>query len=106
MKRILYVATVAEHFYYFHLPCFKFFKEIGWQVDVACHGDRILPFCDNRFDIHIKRSPADKENLTAYRELKKIIKNGHYDIIHCRFRIARENSSRFPTFLRNIVHDI
>lgn len=83
MKKILYVATVAEHFYYFHLPCFKFFKEIGWQVDVACHGDRILPFCDNRFDIHIKRSPADKENLTAYRELKKIIKNGHYDIIHC-----------------------
>lgn len=83
MKKILYVATVAEHFYYFHLPCFKMFNEKGWQVDVACHGDRELPYCDNKFEIPIRRSPADKENLKAYRELKKIIKAGGYDIIHC-----------------------
>ena len=83
MKKILYVATVAEHFYYFHLPCFKLFKEKGWQVDVACEGERELPFCDNRFKISIKRSPADKENLKAYKELKKIICDGGYDIIHC-----------------------
>ena len=83
MKKILYVATVAEHFYYFHLPCFKLFKEKGWQVDVACGGERELPFCDNRFKIPIKRSPADKENLKAYKELNKIIRDGGYDIIHC-----------------------
>ena len=83
MKKILYVATVAEHFYYFHLPCFKMFKEKGWQVDVACHGDRELPYCDNKFEIPIKRSPADKENIQAYRELKAIIKKGNYDIVHC-----------------------
>ena len=83
MKKILYVATVAEHFYYFHLPCFKLFKEKGWRVDVACGGERELPFCDNRFKISIKRSPADKENLKAYKELNKIIRDGGYDIIHC-----------------------
>ena len=38
MKKILFVATVAEHFFYFHLPCFKMFKDKGWQVDVACHA--------------------------------------------------------------------
>lgn len=83
MKKILFVATVAEHFYYFHLPCFKFFKENDWQVDVACHGERELPFCDNKYEIPIKRSPADLENFSAYRRLKKIIKSEHYDIIHC-----------------------
>lgn len=83
MKKILFVATVAEHFFYFHIPCFKFFKENGWQVDVACHGDRTLEYCDNRFEIAIKRSPADRENFKAYKELKKIIKDGEYDIIHC-----------------------
>lgn len=83
MKKILFVATVAEHFFYFHLPCFKMFKDMGWQVDVACHGDRELPYCDNKFEIPIRRSPADKENIEAYRELKKIIKAGGYDIIHC-----------------------
>ena len=59
------------------------FKDMGWQVDVACHGDRELPYCDNKFEIPIRRSPADKENIEAYRELKKIIKAGGYDIIHC-----------------------
>lgn len=83
MKKILYVATVAEHFYYFHLPCFKFFKEQGWQVDVACYGDRELPYCDKKYIIPIRRSPADRENIKAYKELKSIIKNGGYDIVHC-----------------------
>ncbi len=59
------------------------FKDKGWQVDVACHGDRELPYCDNKFEIPIRRSPADKENIEAYRELKKIVKSGGYDIIHC-----------------------
>lgn len=83
MKKILFVATVAEHFYYFHLPCFKYFKELGWQVEVACGGKRELPFCDKKYELPIKRSPSDPENLKAYKQLKKIIKNGHYDLIHC-----------------------
>lgn len=83
MKKILYVATITEHFYYFHLPYLKMFHDLGWQVDVASHGDVELPFCDNRYEIPIKRSPADKDNIQAYKKLKKIIKDNHYDIIHC-----------------------
>lgn len=83
MKKILYVATITPHFYYFHLPSFEMFKKLGWQVDVAAHGDIELPFCDNRYEIPIQRSPADKRNFAAYKELKKIIKENHYNIIHC-----------------------
>ncbi|MBR3836478.1 MAG: glycosyltransferase family 4 protein [Clostridia bacterium] len=83
MKKILYVATITEHFYYFHLPYLRMFKELGWQVDVASHGDVELPFCDNRYEIPIRRSPADKENIQAYKKLKEIIKDNQYDIIHC-----------------------
>lgn len=83
MKKILYVATITEHFYYFHLPYLRMFHDLGWQVDVASHGDVELPFCDNRYEIPIKRSPADKDNITAYRMLKKIIKDNRYDIVHC-----------------------
>lgn len=83
MKKILYVATITPHFYYFHLPSMQMFKELGWQVDVASHGDMELPFCDNRYEIPIQRSPADRENLAAYKQLKKIIKENKYDIIHC-----------------------
>lgn len=83
MKKILYVATITKHFYYFHLPSMKMFKDMGWQVDVASHGDTVLPYCDNQFEIPIQRSPADKKNLDAYKQLKKIIEENHYDIIHC-----------------------
>lgn len=83
MKKILYVATITEHFYYFHLPYLKMFHDLGWQVDVASHGDVELPFCDNRYEIPIKRSPADKDNIKAYKMLKKIIKENKYDIVHC-----------------------
>lgn len=83
MKKILFVATITEHFYYFHLPYLKMFHDLGWQVDVASHGDVELPFCDNRYEIPIKRSPADKDNFKAYKMLKNIIKDNHYDIVHC-----------------------
>lgn len=83
MKKILFVATITEHFYYFHLPYLKMFHELGWQVDVASHGDVELPWCDNRYEIPIRRSPADKDNLQAYKMLKKIIKDNTYDIVHC-----------------------
>lgn len=83
LKKILYVATITEHFYYFHLPYLKMFHELGWQVDVASHGDVELPYCDNRYEIPIKRSPADRENLQAYRMLRKIINENRYDIVHC-----------------------
>lgn len=83
MKKILFVATITEHFYYFHLPYLKMFHELGWQVDVASHGDVELPWCDNRYEIPIRRSPADKDNLQAYKMLKKIIKDNQYDIVHC-----------------------
>lgn len=83
MKKILFVATITEHFYYFHLPYIKYFHDLGWQVDVASHGDIELPLCDNRYELPIKRSPADKENIKAYKLLKKIIRDNHYDIIHC-----------------------
>lgn len=83
MKKILFVATVAEHFYYFHLPVFKMFKDLGWQVDIACHGDIEVPYCDNKYEIPVKRSPFDSDNIKAYRMLKEIIRENHYNIVHC-----------------------
>lgn len=83
MKKILFVATITGHFYYFHLHVLKYFKELGWQVDVAAHGDMELPYCDNRYEIPIARQPFDKSNVGAYKELKRIIGQNDYDIIHC-----------------------
>lgn len=83
MKKVLFVATIAEHFYYFHLPYFKMFHDIGWKVHVACSGEMELENCDKLFNLPIQRSPFSFSNIKSYKMLKKIINDNHYDIIHC-----------------------
>ncbi len=83
MKKVLFVATVSQHFFYFHQPCFELFKKWGWEVHVACSGDFPLNFVDRRFDLPFARSPFSSQNIAAYKQLKKIISENQYDIIHC-----------------------
>lgn len=83
-KSILFVANVdKEHILKFHLPTIKYFKDNGWNVDVACAGNEEIPFCDKRFNMVYKRSPFTLDTLKGIFQLKKILKNNHYDIIYC-----------------------
>lgn len=82
-NRILFCATVDYHFKAFHLPYMKWFKDQGWIVDVAAAGTIQLPFSDHRYNIPIQRSPLKKSNFDAYKQLKTIIDQNNYSIIHC-----------------------
>nr|WP_256522478.1 glycosyltransferase family 4 protein [Halobacillus sp. A5] len=79
----MFTATVDYHFKAFHLPYLKWFKEQGWEVHVAAGGNIELPYVDQKYSLPIQRSPMHKENITAFRQLKKIIDNNEYDLIHC-----------------------
>ncbi len=61
----------------------KWFKEQGWEVHVAASGNMELPFVDRKYTIPIQRSPLSMKNMEAYRELKGIINENQYNIIHC-----------------------
>lgn len=61
----------------------KWFKEQGWDVHVAANGQLELPFVDQKVDIPIQRSPLSSKNISAYQQLKALIDNNHYHIIHC-----------------------
>jgi glycosyltransferase EpsD len=80
---ILFCATVDYHFKAFHLPYMKWFKEQGWEVHVAARGEIELPYVDKKFTIPIQRSPFSLTNLKAYQELKDIIDQQQYRLIHC-----------------------
>lgn len=82
-KKILFCATVDYHFKAFHLPYLKWFKEQGWEVHVAACGELELPFVDQKYNVPIERSPFNKRNLIAYRQLKSIIDENQYEMIHC-----------------------
>ena len=90
MKKVLFVAKVVRsHIATFHLPYLKMFKEMGWKTAVAAHNDYndprdcVIPNCDTYFDVPFERFPLSPNNVTSYRQLKKIIDAGEYDIIHC-----------------------
>lgn len=90
MKKVLFVATVVRlHINMFHKPFIKWFHNQGWQVDVAANNDYedkaecVIPYCDHFLCMPFERSPIKKGNLEAYKQLKTLLDNEHYDIIHC-----------------------
>lgn len=94
MKKVLFTATVVKtHINVFHLPYLKWFKEKGYEVHVAAKNDFInepciIPNCDKFYDINFARFPFSRANIKAYKQLKKIITENDYDIIHCHTPVA------------------
>lgn len=92
-KKVLFTATVIIHIKSFHLPYIKWLKEQGYEVHVAAKNDFIsepciIPNCDKYYDIKFARFPFSKTNIKAYKQLKKLIQENNYEIIHCHTPVA------------------
>lgn len=83
MKKVLFVATVTRHINAFHIPYLRWFKEQGYEVHVASNGKEKIEYCDKHFNLPFERFPLNVANLKVYKELKKIVNNNNYKIIHC-----------------------
>ena len=90
MKKVLFTATVVKtHIMEFHIPYLRMFQQAGWETAVAARndfddpGDCVIPCCARYYDIPFERSPLKRSNLRAYRELKRVIDRGEFDLIHC-----------------------
>ncbi len=89
MKKVLIVATVQSHICQFHRLLVDILHKHNYEVHVAAKNNLeeknglVLDFADKVFDLPFARSPFKPSNITAYKSLKKIIAENHYDIIHC-----------------------
>ena len=83
VKKVLFTATVDSHILHFHIPFLKMFKEKGYEVHVATSGEEKIPYCDKKHKITFERNPIRLNNLKAIKQLKKVINNEKFDIIHC-----------------------
>ena len=89
MKKVLLTATVQSHICQFHKPLAEMLHQKGYEVHVAAKDNLAekqglsLDFADKVFDVPFSRSPKSKDNLAAYKALKKIIAENGYDVIHC-----------------------
>jgi len=88
MKRVLYTANVPNHIMGFHLPYLKWFKEQGFEVHVAFYGDEEIPYADKVWNIPFGRSPFSRSNIVAWRKLRKLFKEYHFEAVHCHTPIA------------------
>ncbi len=84
MKKVLFTANLDSFFYKFLMPYLKWFKEQGYEVHVATKGnDFEIPYCDQKFNVSFARTPFTFDNIKSYMQMKKILKENQYDIIHC-----------------------
>lgn len=90
MKKVLFVATVVRtHIMVFHIPYLKMLKEQGYEVHVCARNDYDnkeecnIPYCDKYYDLEFERSPFSSKNFSVYKDLKNIIDENEYEMIHC-----------------------
>lgn len=86
MRKVLLVATV-EGFFNFELNNIKILQEMGCEVHLAANRDNVqnpIDF-DSVYKHHIpfSRSPFGRSNITAYKELVRLVKEEEFDLIHC-----------------------
>ena len=89
--RLLLVTTVPSTFY-FLLPYASYFSAKGWQVD-GMTGQAPMPAQTRSALAHVhavswSRRLADPSNLRAVLQVRRILRDGRYDIVHTHTPIA------------------
>lgn len=94
MPKALLTATVQSHIAQFHEPAIALLQEHGYEVHVAARNNLAqkngltLTTPDRVIDVPFERNPLSPRNIQALRQLRKIVRTGGYDIIHCNTPVA------------------
>lgn len=86
MARVLVTAHLGRHFRIFGHYDYKVLLELGHEVHIAANfNEPIDNFEDSKVVKHqvdFARNPYSMENIKAFYQLKKLIKEQKYDLIH------------------------
>jgi len=90
--KILYITTIGGTMVFFR----SFVRELveqGHTVDIACSQTEKVQDCYREWNCNIyplscSRSPMKKGNLTAIKQIRKLVAENHYNIVHCHTPIA------------------
>ncbi len=115
--KVLLTATVQSHICQFHKSLVEVLHEHGCEVHVAAKDNLAeknglkLDFVERVINVPFARSPKSMDNLKAYKQLKKIIDEGNYDVIHCNTpmggivtRLAAQNARKNGTKVIYTAH--
>lgn len=91
--KFLYITTIDVTMGFFK-NLIKRLIEDGHTVDLACNktGAAVLDYYKDLgckiSPLSCSRSPLSKSNITAIKEIKALVRDGGYDIVHCHTPIA------------------
>lgn len=92
MKKVLIISTVSGFLPQFEKNNVEILRTLGYEVHYASNYNSPVYTNDNsrldgtaivRHQIDFVRSPFKTENIKAYKQLKKLMSNIHFDLIHC-----------------------
>lgn len=91
--KILYVTTILNTVNAFLIPHIGTLIEQGHKVDVASNAiqsdnAKLLELGCEIYNVPFQRSPLKKDNINAYKQIKKIIFEKKYDVVHTHTPIA------------------
>lgn len=82
MKKALFVCNMDSFHRNFNQPYVRRLNEHGYEVDLACVGDEDFPNIRNKFDVQFARRPFKAQNISALKQLRKIVRDCNYDLIY------------------------
>jgi len=83
--KVLFIAHMDSHIACFHQPFLKWFQEQGYIVHIASNNKEqagVLKYYDQKFQVDLQKSPYSLKNLKAFKQLKKIMQDNKYDLVH------------------------
>ncbi|WP_330112135.1 glycosyltransferase family 4 protein (plasmid) [Cetobacterium somerae] len=91
MKRILIVTTIQNTIEAFLIPHIKMLERNEYEVWIATNIQKEIPeeLKNNRWiNISFSRNPFSKNSFRAIKEMKELIKNNNFEVIHFHTPVA------------------
>ena len=91
--KILYITTIGGTMIFFK-SFVQSLLDKGHTVDIACNetDNEVLQYYRERncrvYAISCERSPFSANNIKAVKEIKQLVKENRYDIVHCHTPVA------------------
>jgi glycosyltransferase EpsD len=91
--KILFVATISNMINAFLIPHIKVLVEQGNEVGLAFNPDQeinpeLVRIGCEIYQVEFQRNPLKKENITAYKRIKKIVSKEGYQLVHVHAPVA------------------
>ena len=89
MSKVLFTASTYSHIVNFHRPYLAAFRQLGWTVEVACGGTPMeIPEAHRVVYIPFEKEMLSPRNITAWRQLRRLMKEEGYDLVSCHTSLA------------------